>query len=72
MEEAMKVEDLDGAASGLSDVLCRTDQAEDLYCRLHALSKTLESCGVIDEHKDKDAYATILDAMNFVNAERDA
>jgi hypothetical protein len=41
----------------------------DLYWRLHSLSKVLESSGVIDESRHKDAYATILDAMNFVRAQ---
>ena len=39
---------------------------EDLYWRLHSLSKILESSGVIDERRHTDAYATILDAMIFV------
>lgn len=45
-------------------------QAEDLYVRLEALSKALESSGRIDEYKDHDAYATLLDAMMFVSARR--
>lgn len=40
----------------------------DLYWRLHSLSKVLESSGRIDEHEQKDAYATILDAMNALRA----
>jgi len=39
---------------------------EDLYWRLHSISKVLESSGVIDESEHRDAYPTILDAMNFV------
>lgn len=45
-------------------------KAEDLYLRLEFLSKILESSGIIDEHENKDAYATILDAMNFIRDER--
>lgn len=41
---------------------------EDLYERLHSLSKVLESSGVIDESEYRDAYPTILDSMNFVRA----
>jgi hypothetical protein len=44
---------------------------EDLYWRLHTLSKILESSGVIDEHRHTDAYATILDAMHFVKVHID-
>lgn len=40
--------------------------SEDLYWRLHGLSKILEGSGFIDESKHPDAYATILDAMAFV------
>lgn len=39
---------------------------EDLYWRLHSLSKVLESSGRIDESEHRDTYPTILDAMNFV------
>ena len=39
---------------------------EDLYERLHSLSKVLESSGRIDESEHRDAYPTILDSMNFV------
>ena len=42
------------------------DAAEDLYYRLHSLSKSLEGSGRLDEHDNPDAYATVLDAMNFV------
>lgn len=38
----------------------------DLYWRLHSISKSLESCGFFDEHNNPDAYGTVLDAMNFV------
>lgn len=50
---------------------------EDLYWRLHSLSKSLEGSGRIDEHDDPEAYGTILDAMKTVReaetaiAERD-
>lgn len=40
--------------------------AEDLYDRLHSLSKSLEGSGRIDEHDNPDAYATVLDAMNYL------
>lgn len=43
---------------------------EDLYERLHSLSKVLEFSGRIDEHDHPGAYATVLDAMNFVGARR--
>lgn len=42
------------------------EDAEDLYWRLHSLSKALEGSGRIDEDDYPDAYATVLDAMNFV------
>ena len=48
------------------------DQATDLHARLDAMSKVLECSGVIDEHRDTDAYSTILEAMNFVQAVLDA
>jgi hypothetical protein len=41
-------------------------KAEDLYRRLESLSKSLESSGRVDEHESPGAYASILDAMNFV------
>jgi hypothetical protein len=37
---------------------------EDLYWRLHSLSKALESSGRIDAYDYPNAYATVLDAMN--------
>lgn len=43
-----------------------TDGLDELYTRLHSLSKMLEGSGRIDEHDCPDAYATILDAMSFV------
>lgn len=43
--------------------------AEDLYDRLHSLSKSLEGRGRLDEHDNPDAYKTVLDAMSFVMAE---
>ena len=44
--------------------------SEDLYWRLHALSKVMESSGRIDEDRDRELkpYAAILDAMNAVRA----
>lgn len=45
--------------------------AEALYDRLHSLSKSLEGSGRLDEHENPDAYATVLDAMNFVCAALD-
>lgn len=44
------------------------DDAEDLCARLDSLSKSLEGSGRIDEHEQPGAYATVLDAMNFVRA----
>lgn len=41
-------------------------QSDDLYWRLHRLSKILEGSGFVDESQHPDAYATILDAMAFV------
>lgn len=45
--------------------------SEDLYWRLHALSKVLESSGLVDElqHARLRPYGTILDAMNAVRSE---
>ena len=42
------------------------DEANNLYWRLHGLSKALESSGRIDELDIPDAYATLLDAMAAV------
>ncbi len=42
--------------------------SEDLYWRLHGLSKILEGSGFIDESRNPDAYTTILDAMAFVRS----
>jgi hypothetical protein len=41
---------------------------EDLYERLHSLSKSLEGTGRLDEHENPGTYATVLDAMNFVRS----
>jgi hypothetical protein len=30
------------------------------------MSKSLEGSGRLDEHENPDAYATVLDAMNFL------
>jgi len=42
------------------------EEDDGLYWRLHAMSKSLEGAGRIDEHESPDAYATVLDAMAFV------
>lgn len=42
------------------------ESSEDLYWKLHGLSKILEGSGLIDESRSPDAYTTILDAMAFV------
>lgn len=47
-------------------------EPDDLYWRLHSLSKSLESSGRIDEHDNPDAYATVLDAMNAVREQPQA
>lgn len=47
--------------------VAKLDQ-DDLYWRLHSLSKSLEGSGRLDEHDNPDAYATVLDAMNAVRA----
>ena len=44
--------------------------SEDLYLRLHSLSKILEGSGVIDESQHPDAYSTILDAMAFIRGQQ--
>ena len=44
--------------------------SDDLYWRLHGLSKILESSGFIDESRHPDAYSTILDAMAFVRGQQ--
>lgn len=41
---------------------------EDLYWRLHSLSKALESSGRIYSEDHPDAYATVLDAMNALRS----
>ena len=48
------------------------EPSEDLYWRLHSLSKILEGSGVIDESQHLDAYSTILDAMAFVRTPQPA
>lgn len=42
---------------------------DDMYWRLHALSKALESSGRIDAADYPDAYATVLDAMNALRSQ---
>lgn len=44
------------------------DEIEDLYWRLHAMSKSLEGSGRLDEHDGPDAYVTVLDVMAFMNS----
>ena len=46
------------------------ESSEDLYWRLHSLSKILEGSGVIDESQHPDAYSTILDAMAFIRGQQ--
>ena len=41
----------------------QAEPVQDLYWRLHNLSKVLEGSGRIDQHDHPDAYKTILDAM---------
>ncbi len=41
---------------------------DDLYAKLHSLSKSLEGSGRLDEHDNPDAYSTILDAMRLAQA----
>jgi hypothetical protein len=43
-------------------------KGDGLYVRLESLSKSLEGSGRIDEHEQPGAYATVLDAMNFVRS----
>lgn len=45
-----------------------SDASEDLYWRLHTLSKMLESSDIIDGTVHRDAYPTILDAMTAVRS----
>lgn len=47
---------------------CAGPTSEELYWRLHSLSKALESSGRIDAYDYPDAYATVLDAMNALRA----
>lgn len=42
------------------------ESREDLFWKLHSLSKSLESRGLIDQHDQPEAYAAILDAMKLV------
>jgi len=50
----------------VQNLLEMNEKLDSLYDRLESLSKALESSGRIDEHESPDAYATVLDAMNFV------
>lgn len=51
---------------GTSHPEAMKDASEDLYWRLHDLSKRMESNGWIDSHEHPSAYATILDTMKAV------
>lgn len=44
----------------------QTEALDDLYLKLHGMSKRLESSGRIDESDAPEAYPAILDAMNLV------
>lgn len=44
----------------------QTEALDDLYLKLHGMSKHLESSGRIDESDAPEAYPAILDAMNLV------
>ena len=54
------------AASKRDTIEAAQTDVDDLYWRIHSMSKSLEGSGMIDEHDNPDAYATVLDAMNFV------
>ena len=54
------------ARAALTPAPTESAEDDDLYWRLHAMSKSLEGAGRIDEHENPDAYATVLDAMAFV------
>lgn len=43
-------------------------KSEELYERLASLSKSLEGSGRIDQYDCPDAYATLLETMNFLRA----
>jgi hypothetical protein len=65
-EPGMSAESVDGGPAEADP-----DQEEavgDLYSRLESLSKCLEGSGRIDEHQHPGAYATVLDAMNFMRS----
>ena len=46
-----------------ADPAANANARDNLYWRLHSLSKSLESSGRIDEQDTPDAYPTLLDAM---------
>ena len=46
------------------------EEDDGLYWRLHAMSKSLEGAGRLDEHDNPDVYGTVLDAMNLVKQHR--
>ncbi|MGL4264795.1 MAG: hypothetical protein ACRCTX_24505 [Afipia sp.] len=54
------------ARAALTPAPTESAEDDDLYWRLHAMSKSLEGAGRLDEHDNPDAYGTVLDAMNFV------
>ncbi len=58
----------EAAGNEIADGLPET--REDLYWRLHSISKSLEGSGRLDEHENPNAYATVLDAMIFVRTNR--
>lgn len=52
-----------------ADLGRRFPKRDDLYARLETLSKALEASGRIDQFDYPEAYATVLDAMNWVMRE---
>ena len=58
--------DLDEIAKKAAAGIMPHEAAEDLYYRLHTMSKELESNGIIVEMKNRQAYGAILDAMALV------
>ena len=57
---------LDEIAKAAANAIMPEQAAEDLYWKLHSLSKSLESNGIIDERRDRAAYGAILEAMALV------
>ena len=60
---AKLADDIDRVSLQIANAIMAPEAAEDLYARLHAMSKALESNGIIDETQDRKAYGAILDAM---------